>query len=247
LKEKFEMTDRDEARRLFEAVFDHLEREGDANSDEARAAAQRAALSVINDCIERAGWTDLLRRRAVAFVHGRAEGSQSRADDLEGLLDGNTHNIRRAIARTQHDLRILPRKESNAAIWSLILAEGGRAGVHGDGGMWAHDPASGVHPDTGATHTLKVHIVDMIGYTSGAMGFPDTRALQELLLVRAVKYWGRKSRASKQQKVKPVTKETIRDWCKPSGEFAPIFDSSRQRGSADKAAKRIDRAKMLPD
>jgi hypothetical protein len=143
-------------------------------------------------------------------------------------------------------MSILSRSHKEAAIGSLVLAEGGRAGMHGDDGIWAHDSVSAVRPDTGAAQMLKIHVVEKLGYTSGAMGLPDTRPPPGELLVRAVKYWSWKSRDTKTQKIEPVMMETIRDWCKPSGGFGALFKSSWERGAADRAAKRVDHAKKLP-
>ena len=130
------MIDREEAHRLLDAAFDHLEQEAAANNNAARAAAQNANLTVIQDFFSRAGWNDFFHRRAVTFIHGKPEGSPSEASEL-GPLVKNSRNFRRATARLLYDLGLLP--GSLFGIWSLIMAEEGRDGAHGGGGVFEPD------------------------------------------------------------------------------------------------------------
>jgi hypothetical protein len=240
------MIDHDEARRLFEASLDHLKQEAAANSNEARAAAQVATLTVIRDCMARAGWSGMFDRRMTTFVRGRDEGSPADGGDLGRLVKGNPRNARRAIARFVQDMRPIPEIENSRSIWSLVLAESGRDGAHGDGGVWDREKVSGVKRDTAPQFTLKHHLVDRLGYTSGAEGRPEKRRVPELLLARAIRYWNAMRNAATGERAEPVTAATIRDWCTAGGPFADLFDSGYRRGVADRAAKRVDRSKKLP-
>jgi hypothetical protein len=150
------------------------------------------------------------------------------------------------IARAMTDLALFP-KEAIVSVWSLVLAEGGRRGALGDDGLWAHDPAAGIDPNTGAHETLRVEVVRAIGYTAGAMGLPATRRLSELLLIRATRLW-EKLRAGAKEPLDPVKPATIRDWCARGGpsRLNEIFEGACRQGAADKAANQVVRSKMLP-
>jgi hypothetical protein len=207
-----------------------------------------AALEVTNDFLEEIGVLSLLQRRMAAFVLGKREGASVLADELKRLLSAKSikRNIRRMIARAVTDLALFP-KEAIVSVWSLVLADGGRRGALGDDGLWAHDPAAGIDPNTGAHETLRVELVRATGYTAGATGLPETRRLPELLLIRATRFWN-KLRAGAKEPIDPVKPATIRDWCTRGGpsRLNEIFEDACHRGTADKAANRVDRSKMLP-
>ena len=237
------MIDREEAHRLLDAAFDHLEQEAAANNNAARAAAQNANLTVIQDFFSRAGWNDFFHRRAVTFIHGKPEGSPSEASEL-GPLVKNSRNFRRATARLLYDLGLLP--GSLFGIWSLIMAEEGRDGAHGGGGVFEPDSVAGVDKKGGAAiELLKIELVKMIGYTAGAVDLPKTRRLTNELLQRAHEAWRRHTLRRTGASPDPVTRETIRSWCTKPGRLADVFNEAYKRGCDDREAKRIDRWKLL--
>jgi hypothetical protein len=237
------MIDREEARRLFEAAFDHLDREAAASSDEARAAEQKAALTVIDDFLDRAGWSDLLRRRAVTFVHGKPEGSSSQAGELASLIE-KPRNFRRALARLLYDLPLLP--ASRKAIWSFVMAEEGREGIRCGGGVFEPEPVAGVdREDSASIENLKINFVEMIGYTAGAAGLTEKRRLTGELLQRACGAWRRHTLRRTGEAPDPVARETIRGWCTKPGRLADVFNAAYKRGRRDKEANRIESSKLL--
>jgi hypothetical protein len=238
------MSDREEAHRLLDAVFDHLEREAAEDSDVKRNAQQKAALSVINNFLNCAGWRDLLQRRLVTFIHGKPEGSASEAGELKSLVK-TTRNFRRAEAKLLHDLDLLP--ASLKTIWSLIAAEDGRHGDHGGGGIYERDSVAGVDPDGGPLERLKITFVEKIGYTAGTMGLSETHRLSGTLLIRAQRAWRGYTSKETGKRPNPITSETIRSWCTRSGRLADVFTEAYERGRRDKRANRIDRSKLLPD
>jgi hypothetical protein len=237
------MIDREQARRLLEASFDHLDREAAANNNDARAAAQNATLTVINDFFVHAGWSDFFDRRGVTFIHGKPGGSLSQSSELASLIEA-PRNFRRALARLLYDLHLLP--ASREAIWSLVMAEDGRDGVHDGGGAFEPDRVAGVDKKrSAAVENLKINLVEMIGYTAGALGLPVTRRLPDELLQRAREAWRRHTLKKTGESPDPVTRETIRSWCTRPGRLADVFDAASERGRRDKEANRIDRSKML--
>jgi hypothetical protein len=237
------MISREEAYRLVDAAFDHIEREAKENSDEKRAAQQRAALTIIRDFIDRAGWGDLLQRRLVTFIQGKPEGSPSEARELPKLLEPR-RNSRRALQRFLYDLRPLP--GSLEIIGSLVVAEEGLEGSHGGGGVFEPENVAGVDKKGGAAlKWLKIHIVEMTGYTAGAAGLPETRRLPEDLLQRALGAWRHSVPMQTGKPAKPVTTNTIRLWRTRRGSLAEIFNLEFERGFRDKLANSIDKSKLL--
>ena len=238
------MTDREEAHRLLDAAFDLLDHEAKANSAEARAAAQAAALTVLNAIFDQAGWRDFLQRRLVTFIVGKPEGSPSEAGELAKLVE-QRRNFRRALTRLLYDLPLLP--ASLKTIWELVMAEEGREEEGREregGGVFEPDPVAGVRSSP-STEILKIELVEKIGYTAGAAGLPETRRLTDDLLQRAHGAWRRYTLKRTGDAPDPVTSETIRIWCTRPGRLAEVFNAAYERGGRDKRANRIDRSKLL--
>jgi hypothetical protein len=237
------MIDREEARRLLEASFDHLDREAAADTEEARAAAQEALLKVINDFFDCAGWRDSLYRQAVTFILGKPKGSPSQGSELASLIK-NTRNFRRALAWLLYVLRLLP--TSRKTVWSLVAAEEGREGGHGGGGVFEPDPVAGIDKTgSAAIENLKINLVEMVGYTAGALDLPETRRLPHELVQRAHEAWRRHSLRRTGEAPDPVKPATIRIWCTRPGRLADVFDAAYERGRQDKRANRVNRSKLL--
>ena len=236
------MSDREEARRLVDDVFDIFEQERAAHSDKARAAAQAAAATVINNFLDRAGWSDFFQRLMVTHVHGKPAGSPAEARELATLIK-TRRNFRRALERLLYDLRLLP--ASRRAVFSMVMGEEGREGAHGGGGVFEPEHVAGVDRQGGAAiEALKISLVEMIGYTAGAVGRPETRRLPVELLLRAALAWvWHKTPDGKHPD--PVTTETIRAWCTKPGRLAGVFNEAYDRGHTDACARRVDRSKML--
>jgi hypothetical protein len=207
------------------------------------ALAQNANLTVINDFIVRAGWRDFFGRRAVTFVYGKPEGSPSQAGELASLIE-KPRNFRRALAGLLYDLPLLP--ASRKAIWSFVMAEEGREGIHGGGGVFEPEPAAGVdREDSASIENLKINLVEMIGYTAGAAGLIEKRRLTSELLQRACEAWRRHTLKRTGEPPDPLARETIRGWCTKPGRLADVFNAAYDRGRRDKEANRIDRSKLL--
>jgi hypothetical protein len=236
------VSDREEARRLVDDVFDIFEQERAANSDKARAAAQAAAVTVINNFFDRAGWSDFFQRLMVTHVHGKPAGSPAEARELAALIK-TRRNFRRALERLLYDLRLLP--ASRKAVFSMVMGEEGREGAHGGGGVFEPERVAGVDRQGGAAiEALKISLVEMIGYTAGAVGRSETRRLPVELLLRAALAWvWHKTPDGKHPD--PVTTETIRAWCTKPGRLAGVFNEAYEKGHTDACANRVDRSKML--
>ena len=179
----------------------------------------------------------------VTHVHGKPAGSPAEARELAALIK-TRRNFRRAAARLLYDLRLLP--ASRKAIFSLVMAEEGRDGAHGGGGVFEPEHVAGVDRQGGAAiEALKINLVEMTGYTAGAAGLPETRRLSHELLIRAALAWVWFKRQDDGKHPDPVTTETIRAWCTKPGRLADVFEYAYERGRRDKAAKRVDGSKML--
>jgi hypothetical protein len=237
------MIDREEAHRLLDAAFDHLDREAAENSADKRDSQQKAALRVIDNFLNCAGWRDLLQRRLVTFIQGKPAGSPSQASELAPLVE-KPRNFRRAEARLLGDLHLMP--GSLRAIWSMVAAEDGYDGAHGGGGIYEPDPRAGVDKQGGAAiEALKINLVEMIGYTAGATGLPKTRRLTNELLQRAHEAWRRHTLSRTGKSPDPVAPKTIRIWCTKPGRLAEVFNEAYEKGRRDQLHNRIDRSKLL--
>ena len=79
------------------------------------------------------------------------------------------------------------------------------------------------------------------------MGLPETRRLNDHLLLRAAREWRRRGPRQTGNTPDPVATATIRDWCTRSGRLADVFDAAYEDGRRRKAAKKTDRKRLLPD
>ena len=239
------MIDREEARRLHEALIDAMEQEQRANSNEARAAAQTVVLAADAALARANGTADLRRRRMVEAGCGLPSGARVTAaeferierDCIEVTPDGQVR-MRQAIARHAVDTaHILTKRLGDLLAGQMLQTSKGHNGPL-DGPV----RTGGVDPHGGTADAIRTKIVSDAGYTVG-VEFGDgaiprpfwTRAeqVQNDLAAR-----GRKAG----HKTPDARATTIRDWCERGGLLSDLFRDARKEG---RAAPRPDPSRML--
>jgi hypothetical protein len=221
-----------------------LESERQGNSNEARSAAQEAAIGA-GDAIERAlGLRDMRRRRSIAAAQSDASefaGADTDAgaygDVAESALDGSQEGrrrIRRIAARQIMDMKSVLGDEMSMILAATLL--GTAAGY--DGVMTEPVKAAGVDPKGGAAQFLRKDTIQACGYTAGVESIEGVDRLPAALWERAARRHNEKAGKLRQigEKVDDASAETVRDWQKRG--FLGLLDTAlaqgrRERGQPD--------------
>jgi len=228
-----------------ERLEEALEREQQANSPEAIAAAQQAAMVALTDLVGSVGGSDLLHRRMLAEFDGDP-GLDGRFyhDRIERAVMDDTPKgriaLRHAVARFVYDCAgIIGAPLANHLTGHLMETASGRIG------LMDAEALQGVDPETGAAFELQRSVIGQCGYTVG----------QEVTKARVPpEIWRRAAHVynalavelrAKGEKVAPVTAATIRDCCTRRGGGHDRFVEMRANGCRDRADGKTDPARRL--
>jgi hypothetical protein len=239
------MINREQPRRLLEALMDAMEREQSADSDETRAAAQVDVIKA-RDALHRAsGVTDVERKRMMVDALGRPAGWSVDAADFERFADEyvkgspeDENRLRIGLARhAQDSVNSLTQRWAGVFCDTMLQNYDGRYGAL-DG------PANRQGVDKrGWPENVRVRIMDKAGYTAGV------EFGAEGLIPRD--FWKRvtqaqhaelaKQRGFKRHEWAPAT---ARDHSQTSLS-ANVFRSSRGEGAAAKKDNKLDPSRMI--
>jgi hypothetical protein len=242
------MIDRDEARRLHEALMDAMERELTASSDEARAEAQAAVLAADAALARANGTIGLRRRRMMVEAFARPSGWKVEAADFERFardcLDGTPSNeirLRQALARHAQDCASVL-TEGWAGVQAAQLLENAEGR---NGPLDGPATAGGVDPHAGAADMIRKKIVVNAGYTVG-VEIGVAGRIGHAMWKRAEREQNKLAALQRMRghKTENATAATIKDWCQKDGPLATMFRDARGEGAAAQTVP--DPTRILP-
>jgi hypothetical protein len=212
-----------------------VDQEQAANSNEARAKAQAAALTAQDALDSASGINALRRRRMIAEARDLPLGAaveagefgQIERDCAEVTLSGLVR-MRQALARHAMDARGV----LTGGLAELLAANTRQNAKGYKGPLDGPVRAGGVDPNSGAANQLKELVVNEAGYTAG-VEIGEGR-IPFTVWKRAERRHNEIARKGRQAgyKIENVQATTIKDWCLRDGELGRIFANARAEGVA---------------
>ena len=230
------MIDREEYQRLVNELWDALEEERKANSDDAHAKAQTDIIKAEAALLLATGRTDRRRRRMVVEARDLPAGSKVEASEFQQIerdcVDATPEGqvrIRRAFARHAVDTEdVLGKRLAGLLASNMLQNAKGR-----DGPLDGRLLVAGVDPQAGAADELRNRIVADTGYTVGVEIGAAGRIPHAM--------WKRAERAHNNAannlrmrgiRIQNTSHATIKAWCQKEGPLAALFHEARRDGAS---------------
>jgi hypothetical protein len=222
------------------ALLEALEREREANSDEARAAAQAAFLAAEATFDRAIRATDVYRRRMAVEALDLPSGAPVEAGEFGRVLKeclettewrASRNKLRRLLSR-----HFIDNEETFTPVVRLLVD---KLFSNPKGLMGAIDRVekkSGIDETKGWDDKVRTIVVDAAGYSAG-VEFGLHGHIPFAFWKRAQRMHGRQvERAlSKDCRIAPAKAATIRDWCvRQAGPYAENFRKARADGFAER-------------
>lgn len=237
---------REDAHRTLDKMLDAIEQDRAANSNDARAKTEPAALLARDELIRISGIERIERRRMVVDALGLPLGAAPlEAENFERLLRNcwndfleigeGEKRLRLLLARAQLDNKQTLSAGADILAGHLLQNAEGRYGpLDSPLDFLDHVAAvAGRDQREGFADETREAVVVMTGYTVGLEIGATGRIPDEI--------WQRAKRAHRERahsgeilmfKIAPASAATIKDWCLKKGQLAALFQDARLEAAA---------------